>query len=282
MKIIRTIAEIRVVLHPLRVAHSVGLVPTMGALHHGHLSLIEASKKDNDYTVCSIFVNPTQFNNSEDLKFYPRTPEQDLEMLREAGCDVVFMPEVAEMYSGTLRTSLNFSSLETEMEGKYRQGHFNGVGIVVSKLLNIMLPHRAYFGQKDLQQFVIIRQMVNDLSMNTDIIACPIIREKDGLAMSSRNLRLMPQERELAPKIYEAICLCANILKAGGSVPDARKEALDFLDKFGVFRTEYIDVVDMQSLEPIVQFENPAQTAVCIASHLGNVRLIDNLMVHQI
>ena len=279
MQIFETISELRKSLLPLRLQHTLGLVPTMGALHEGHLSLIRASKADNDYTICSIFVNPTQFNNAEDLKHYPRMPEDDLKLLEAEGCNAVFIPEPIEMYPSEPVINIGFGALETDMEGKHREGHFNGVGIVVAKLLNMVQPHRAYFGQKDLQQYTIIRQMVKDLSMDTQVVACPIVRETDGLAMSSRNLRLTTEERKIAPQIYKSLKHCANQLRDGKSVAEARKEAISFLDGLDVFNIEYIDIVSTETLAPISEVSDFEKTAICIAAHLGQVRLIDNLIV---
>ena len=186
---------------------SVGFVPTMGALHDGHLSLIKRSGKENDLTVCSIFVNPIQFNNPADLEKYPRMPEKDSELLKTAGCDVVFLPSTEEIYPGgkTVTVDVDFGMLDKVMEGKFRPGHFSGVAVVVKTLLDIVEPDRAYFGKKDYQQLAVIRHMVNTLHMPVEIVACETVREPDGLAMSSRNLRLTPEERERAPEIYHVL-----------------------------------------------------------------------------
>lgn len=201
MHIFNTISETQQYLKAQqRAGKTIGFVPTMGALHAGHISLIERAKTENDLAVCSIFVNPTQFNNSDDLKKYPRTLERDCEMLRPVGCDVVFAPSAEEMYPSLPQLKMDFGTLETIMEGKFRPGHFNGVGIVVSKLFNIVKPDKAYFGLKDLQQVAVIRRMVQELSFDLEIIPCPTLRETDGLAMSSRNTRLSPEARALAPQ----------------------------------------------------------------------------------
>ena len=183
----------------------IGFVPTMGALHEGHLSLINRAKKDNDIVVCSVFVNPIQFNNPADLEKYPRTPEKDIEKLEQAGCDAVFMPTAEEMYPNKVEDHYDFGDLERVMEGACRPGHFNGVAIVVRKLFEIVTPNRAYFGEKDFQQLAIINKMVSNLNMNLEIVPCPIVREKDGLAMSSRNVRLNETERAIAPKIFATL-----------------------------------------------------------------------------
>jgi pantoate--beta-alanine ligase len=197
---------------------TIGLVPTMGALHKGHISLIEAAKKDNDIVVCSVFVNPTQFNNPEDLAKYPRTFDADRVMLENAGCTAVFAPEVEEMYPGQPVVKMDFGALETVMEGASRLGHFNGVGIVVSKLFNIVKPHHAYFGQKDLQQVAVVRRLISDLSFGIELIICPTVRESDGLAMSSRNTRLDAPERAIASHIYRILTGAGEALKESKKV----------------------------------------------------------------
>ncbi len=184
---------------------SIGFVPTMGALHQGHISLVNRSIKENDCTVVSIFVNPTQFNDPGDLEKYPRTPEEDLKLLRKNGVKVVFMPPIHEIYPKPDQRRFDLGGLDQVMEGATREGHFNGVALVVSKLFRIIKPNRAYFGQKDFQQLVIIRHLVGLLDMNIEIVACPIISEKDGLAMSSRNMRLNPGSEKLAPFIYQTL-----------------------------------------------------------------------------
>lgn len=258
----------------------IGFVPTMGALHQGHLSLIKAAKAQNDVVVCSIFVNPTQFNNAEDYRLYPRLPEADAQMLEEAGCDVLFLPSADEMYADKPRLSFHFGELEQVMEGAHRPGHFNGVATVVSKLFHLVKPHQAFFGQKDLQQFAIIRQLVQDLSFDLDLVCYPIIREEDGLAMSSRNRRLNPAQRAAAPRLYEALQLLKSHLKASG-VESAKEEAVDFLRNYPEIQMEYLEVVDAQTLQPVQSVMGDAQVALCLAAYLGEVRLIDNLLVPE-
>jgi pantoate--beta-alanine ligase len=258
---------------------TLGLVPTMGALHPGHISLIERSQKDNDSTICSIFVNPTQFNNLGDLQKYPRTLEADQLLLQKAGCDAVFAPANEEIYRQPPRLRLDFGTLEQVMEGRFRPGHFNGVGLVVSKLFHMIKPNRAYFGQKDLQQFLIIRQLVNDLSFDLQLVRCPIIREPDGLAMSSRNRRLDPEQRQKAPQIYRALMKAKEMLLGGKSVSAAKMAVqTDFLHQTG-FRLEYFEVVDEETLQPVENTREHPQIALCMAAYLGEVRLIDNLLL---
>jgi pantoate--beta-alanine ligase len=257
---------------------TIGFVPTMGALHAGHISLIESSKKENDLTVCSIFVNPTQFNNPEDLKKYPRTLEKDCEMLDTAQCDVVFAPAAEEMYPALPKLTFDFGSLETVMEGKFRPGHFNGVGIVVSKLFHIVKPDKAYFGLKDLQQVAVIRRMVSDLSFDLEIIPCPTLREADGLAMSSRNMRLSAEARALAPHIHQLLILAKEKLQSGESSETTRVFAADYFSNYPEFTLEYLEIADFDTLDPIAQAHTPGKTAICIAAFLGGVRLIDNIV----
>jgi pantoate--beta-alanine ligase len=284
MLIFNTISETQNYLKSQQKASKrIGFVPTMGALHAGHLSLIERSKTENDLTVCSIFVNPTQFNNLEDLKKYPRTLEKDCEMLQPAGCDVVFAPSAEEMYAKLPQLRMDFGTLETVMEGKFRPGHFNGVGIVVSKLFNVVKPDKAYFGLKDLQQVAVICQMVRDLSFDLEVIPCSTLREIDGLAMSSRNTRLSPEARALAPQIYKVLNLAKEKLQAGFSAKNTQEAVNQHFSDYSeferaAFRLEYFEVADFDSLEPIEAKNEIGKTALCIAAFLGGVRLIDNVV----
>lgn len=273
-----TIADLRQHLSGLRPTHKIGLVPTMGALHEGHLQLVENAKQENDLVVASIFVNPVQFNNPDDLARYPRTLEEDCQKLESVGCDVVFAPSVEEMYPEPPTLRLNFGELETVMEGAFRPGHFNGVGIVVAKLFNIVQPDRAYFGQKDLQQVAVIRRLIRDLSFPVELIRCPIIRETDGLAMSSRNRNLTPTERLQATALFEALNLTLDLLQEGQSVFQAKAAVTGFFDNRPHFRLEYIEIANADTLQPVDEVLAPGQTAICLAAHLGKVRLIDNLV----
>lgn len=257
---------------------SIGLIPTMGALHEGHISLIETAAKQNDITVCSIFVNPTQFNNPEDLAKYPRTLEEDCKMLEDAGCSAVFAPTVDEMYPEQTMLTMNFGLLETVMEGASRPGHFNGVGIVVSKLFNIVQPDRAYFGQKDLQQVTVVKRLVADLSFNLELIVCPTVRENDGLAMSSRNRRLSEAERAHAPIIYKILLDAKEKILAGIDIEETKESVQrEFLVLAG-FELDYFEVVNIKTLQPIHTIGASDTTALCIATFLGQVRLIDNIV----
>lgn len=279
MLIFNTISETQNYLKSQQKAgKSIGFVPTMGALHAGHISLIERSKADNDLTVCSIFVNPTQFNNPEDLKKYPRTLEKDCEMLQSAGCHVVFAPSAEEMYPSLPQLCMDFGTLETVMEGKFRSGHFNGVGIVVSKLFNVVKPDKAYFGLKDLQQVAVIRQMVRDLSFDLEVVPCPTLREIDGLAMSSRNTRLSLEARALAPQIYKVLNLAKEKLETGASTIETQEFVNQHFSNYTEFELEYFEVADFDTLKPIEAKNETGKTAICIAAFLGEVRLIDNIV----
>ncbi|MEI6681742.1 MAG: pantoate--beta-alanine ligase [Bacteroidota bacterium] len=257
---------------------SIGFVPTMGALHAGHLSLISRSKLENDVTVCSIFVNPTQFNNKADLQNYPRTMARDTAVLREAGCDVLFAPSAIEMYpeGESAGLVLDFGKLDKVMEGKFRPGHFSGVATIVEKLFAIVKPARAYFGKKDFQQLAIIRYMVKTLEIPVEIVACEIIREPDGLAMSSRNMRLTIAERNIAPKIYQVL---TKLKEKSGKipVPEAREWAAKKIREIPEFHLDYLEIGDMESLQPVTNWRHKARAMAFIAVFLGDVRLIDNI-----
>ena len=255
---------------------TVGLVPTMGALHAGHASLVERAAFENDLVVVTIFVNPTQFNDPSDLEHYPRTLDQDLEMLRSLRADLVFVPSVREMYPGKDTQTFDLGGLDRVMEGAYREGHFNGVAQIVSKFFLMIHPDRAYFGQKDFQQLVIVRRLVNILNLDLSVVSCPIIREKDGLAMSSRNVRLSKEERKLAPFIYETL-VQAREQKLTLS-PEQVKDwvRLRFLEQ-PLMRLEYFEIVEDKGLTSIQTWDEKVNKVGCLAVHLGEVRLIDNL-----
>ncbi len=282
MKVISELKETNSFIRQLRAGgKTVGFVPTMGALHQGHISLIEASKKENDYTVCSIYVNPTQFNNKEDFETYPNLFAQDKAKLEEAGCDVIFAPSHDSMYPNGVDNLLtfDFGALTSELEGRYIPGHFSGVGIVVSKLLNVVMPDVAYFGQKDLQQFMVIRKLVSDLSIMTEVKSCPTLRETDGLAMSSRNLRLNKEERNIAPLLYSVLKEAKSALIEGQDVGDVQKKAFDTIAANPLFTPEYIEIVDFNSFSLISKGKINNSVAICLSAHLGKARLIDNVIV---
>lgn len=264
--------------HQRQAGKSVGFVPTMGALHTGHLSLISASKAANDLTICSIFVNPIQFNNPDDLSRYPRTLTADCTLLEGAGCDAVFAPSADEMYPDTPALKFNFGDLERVMEGQFRPGHFNGVAIVVSKLFNMVQPDRTYFGQKDLQQVAVVRRMMLDLGFQIELCPQPTLRETDGLAMSSRNRNLTDEERPVAAHIFKVLTLAKEAILAGQSPAEARQLAYAHFAQEPAFRLEYFEIVNAHSLQTVETTQPHNQTALCVAAYLGKVRLIDNFV----
>lgn len=282
MKVFRDIDPLQKYLSECKCSRQkIGLVPTMGALHAGHLSLLRTSLKENDLTVCSIYVNPTQFNNSSDFQLYPRQEKQDLDFLEETGCDVVFIPSDDLMYQEKPKVIFGFGLLEEVMEGKFRPGHFNGVALVVSKLLHLIDPDHAYFGQKDLQQYLIIRQLVVDLGFSVTLHCVPIERGADGLALSSRNLRLTEAEKKLAANIYRHLIVASERLVAGASPEKICAESAEALDDLG-FRTEYFVIADAESLQPLSNVSEGKRVAICVAAYLGDVRLIDNVIVQEV
>ena len=256
----------------------VGFVPTMGALHDGHLTLVRRSKRENDLTVCSIFVNPIQFNNKGDLAKYPRNLRQDSQLLEESGCDLLFAPETTEMYPEVEQVTLNvdFGVLDKVMEGKFRPGHFKGVAIVVKKLFDIVRPARAYFGKKDFQQLAVISHLVNMLQIPVEIVPCETIREVDGLAMSSRNARLTATERNLAPTIYRIL---GEVREKAGKKPvgELKAWAIEKIQENPAFRVEYFEIGDKESLMPVESWNDKVRAMAFVALFLGEVRLIDNI-----
>ncbi|MGD2033648.1 MAG: pantoate--beta-alanine ligase [Bacteroidales bacterium] len=254
----------------------IGLVPTMGALHMGHISLVRNSIAENDLTVVSIYVNPTQFNDRNDLRNYPRTLEKDLEMLNSAGCDIVFVPDNKEMYPEKDTRRFDFGTLGEVMEGKKRPGHFNGVAQIVTKLFNAVKPHRAYFGKKDFQQLAIIRKLVEDLHYSIEIIGCPIIRETDGLAMSSRNTLLSPEERKKAPEIYKTLVQVKKMMSSR-NIPDLERFVEDAVNGTVHLKLDYFQIVNSKTLVPVKKITKAEPVTACIAAFAGKIRLIDNL-----
>ncbi len=257
---------------------TVGFVPTMGALHEGHLSLIRCSKKDNDITVVSIFVNPTQFNDPKDYQRYPRMLERDIELLEKENVDILFAPDEKEMYPEPDNRQFDFGHLDKILEGKYRPGHFNGVAQIVSKLFEAVPAHRSYFGRKDYQQYLIIKELVRKYMphLNMEIIPCPIIREKDGLAMSSRNLLLTPDQRRSATLISQTL-FRARELKDIMSVDEVKQFVIDTIDADPNLKTEYFEIADAQTLLPIENWDETDNIIGLIAVYDGEIRLIDNV-----
>jgi pantoate--beta-alanine ligase len=280
MLVLHKIDEIKAVVSQEKAKNkTIGFVPTMGALHQGHISLINYSKKETDITVCSIFVNPTQFNNQTDLKHYPRTPEADIKLLEDAGCDILYMPEVSDVYPENDIRKFDFGYLDTILEGATRPGHFNGVGQVVSILLEGVKPDKAYFGSKDYQQVMVVKSLVKQLNLKVDIIACPILREADGLAMSSRNTRLNEQERLEAAAIPEMMKLGNQILKLYG-IAEAKKYIVGVVETIPNMKLDYYEVCDAETLQPISEIKPNQKVLSLIAVFVGNIRLIDNWMVN--
>ena len=258
---------------------SIGFVPTMGALHRGHLSLIRKAKEENDICVCSIYVNPTQFNNPNDLEKYPRQLEEDIKLLENINCDILFAPDNEEMYpENEDEMSFNFGELENVMEGKYRPGHFMGVGTIVKKLLDIVKPNRAYFGKKDYQQLLIIRSVCEQYNIDTEIVGCEIIREEDGLAMSSRNKRLSPKQREEAPYIYSVLDY-ASIMGRRMQVTDLKDWVAKKISSNKEMELEYFEVCDANDLSIIKEWGYDQKVMGFIVVNMGDIRLIDNINI---
>ena len=277
MKIINTINELSAELDAYRAAgKSIALVPTMGALHRGHSSLVERAVAENDIVVVSIFVNPTQFNDKNDLKNYPRTLEADCALLEGVGATIAFAPSVEEMYPEPDTREFSFAPLDTVMEGACRPGHFNGVAQIVSKLFYAVEPHKAYFGEKDFQQLAIIRQMVRDLALAVEIVGCPIVREADGLAMSSRNTLLTAEERERALAISRTLFASLNVAKEK-SLAATKAFVEDAINAVPGLELEYFQIVDGNTLQQIGEWSDSDYAVGCIALFCGKIRLIDNI-----
>lgn len=276
MEIIRTVAELKAKLNAARENGSIGLVPTMGALHAGHLSLIERARRENDTVVVSVFVNPTQFNNPNDLATYPRTEEADTAMLREAGVDYAFIPSVEEIYPEPDTRQFALGPVAEVMEGAMRPGHFNGVAQIVSKLFDFTRPTRAYFGEKDFQQIAVIRKMVELEGFDLEIVDCPIKREADGLAMSSRNVRLTPEQRAIAPAIHKALEGSLS-WAADHSVEETKRYVIDEINSFPQMEVEYYEIVDALTMQPVSDWAETDSAVGCVTVFCGDVRLIDNI-----
>jgi pantoate--beta-alanine ligase len=277
MEVVKTVSELRKAIELQRKNNViVGFVPTMGALHEGHLSLVERAGKESGFVVVSIFVNPTQFNNKEDLERYPRDLDYDLNLLKNSPCQLVFSPDVEEMYPEPDTRKFNFGTLESVMEGKFRPGHFNGVAQVVSKFFDMVQPDKAFFGLKDFQQLAIINKMVTMLNYDIDIVPCAIIREPDGLAMSSRNMLLSKEQRENASLISKTL-FEAVILAKSKSVSEVKHWVVDTIDQNPFLQTEYFEIVDDKELITVDDWDAKVNKIGCIAVHCGKVRLIDNV-----
>ncbi len=279
MFLIETKKELQNKLNDLRNLGTVGLVPTMGALHAGHISLVERAVKENKSAVVTIFVNPTQFNDLKDLDRYPRTLSNDLKVLKKTGCKLVFAPSVKEIYPEPDNRKFNFGALETIMEGKYRPGHFNGVAQVVSRLFEMIKPDKAYFGLKDFQQLAVIKSLVQQLQLPVEIVPCRIIREKNGLAMSSRNEMLSAEERKNAALISETL-FKAKELSEQKSVQELAEWIRLTINKNRYLTVEYVEIVDDENLQPIENWNEKNTKVVCVAVYCGKVRLIDNIVLN--
>ncbi len=279
MKVFRKIVDLQNELFEARKKkQSIGLVPTMGALHEGHASLVRRSVKENDITVVSVFLNPTQFNNPNDLATYPRTLEKDCDLLEKNGADYVFAPTAEEMYPTPDKRQFEFPPVSTVMEGKHRPGHFNGVCQVVSRLFYITRPQRAYFGEKDWQQIAVVKAMVKRLKLNIDIVECPIIRESDGLALSSRNTLLAPEERAIAPDIFKYLNESIELAKTH-SLKDTHDYVVSQINATDGLEVEYFSIVDGNTLQDIEKWEDSNYIVGCITVYCGKkpVRLIDHI-----
>jgi pantoate--beta-alanine ligase len=276
-ELVQTIAEIRQRLEPFRSSQITGLVPTMGALHEGHGSLIQQARKETDCLVVSIFVNPLQFGPKEDYTGYPRTPESDLDFCRSLDVDVVFEPEVEEMYPTPSLSTVEVTRITDHLCGPFRPGHFSGVATVVAKLFQIIQPQRAYFGEKDAQQLRVIERMVSDLNLGVTVVSVPTVRESDGLAVSSRNQYLSPEERGVAPVLYQALQAAQQAIAEG--VLDSRevqKRGLAVLEQEQSVTVEYLEIVDPEEMQPVERISGPVRVAGAI--RIGATRLIDNLL----
>jgi len=278
MKVYKTKSELIFFLSKIKKdKKSIGFVPTMGALHEGHLSLVEKSMKKNDFTVVSIFVNPTQFDNKEDLGKYPKTFDNDVKLLESVNCDVLFFPSVEEIYNDTIEAeNFNFDGLEHKMEGKYRDDHFNGVGTIVKTLFEIVRPNKAYFGRKDFQQLQIVKKMVEKHGLPIKIKGCDIYRENDGLAMSSRNTRLTKEYRESAPFIYKTLKKAKKKIKEK-SANEVMEWVRKQFEKHPLLELEYFTIADEKTLETATIIDSGKKYRAFIAVFAGDIRLIDNI-----
>jgi len=254
----------------------IGLVPTMGALHEGHLSLVKKAGEETDYVVVSIFVNPTQFNDLNDLEKYPRKEDQDLKLLEKTSCNIVFTPEVKTMYPEPDTRNFDFGKLGEVMEGAFRTGHFNGVAQIVSRLFSIVKPDVAFFGMKDFQQIAIIRSMVKQLKLPVEIVSCPVIRDNDGLAKSSRNERLTKEQRENAPWIYHVLKEAQSKVQTM-TVPELKDWVVSEINKNSGLKTQYFEVVDSETLMPVENWNQTKDRTGCVAVFCGDIRLIDDI-----
>ena len=279
MRIISTVRGLSDLLLKSIENRTLGFVPTMGALHSGHLSLVKKSCSENDFTICSIFVNPTQFDNSQDLKKYPSQLNSDLILLEESGCDFVFTPSIEEIYPENYQPkTYSFGLLENVMEAVNRPGHFSGVAMVVSRLFSIVKPQKAYFGEKDFQQLAIVKSMVEQDKIPVQIIACPIVREPSGLAMSSRNSRLTEHQRRASSRIYSRLCQVLK-MQPNHTIAELKNWVLQEFNKDSDLALEYFEISNPNTLIPSLNWSSSATHIACIAIFVGEVRLIDNILL---
>ncbi len=277
MKVVNNVAALHAALADCP-QEGIGFVPTMGALHAGHRSLVERARRENDTVVVSVFVNPTQFNDKNDLRNYPRTPEADCAVLEAAGADIVFMPSVEEVYPEPDTRIFDFGQIVKVMEGATRPGHFNGVAQVVSRLFDLVRPRRAYFGQKDFQQIAVIKAMVAQLGIDIEIVECAIVRGEDGLALSSRNELLTPEHRQAAPHIYATISQCSE--KMASMTPEELTEwVIKTIDSNPLLKTIYFEAVDAKSMQRVEHWSDSERIQGCCAVQAGDIRLIDNIKI---
>ncbi len=280
MRTVTKISQVRAIISSARHrGQQVGLVPTMGGLHAGHLSLIEAARANDDLVAISIFVNPTQFGPREDYEEYPRELAQDAQLAEQAGVDIIFAPSVEEMYPQGFSTYVEVEELTAGLCGGYRPGHLRGVTTIVAKLLNIIQPHVAYFGEKDYQQLVVIKRIVTDLNMPVEIVGLPTVREPDGLALSSRNQYLNADERQAAPLLYQALTAGAELVRKGAAGPEAAEHIRQMLDGEPLFRVQYVEAVHPETLQS-VPYSGPPMV-IAAAVYLGDTRLIDNIKMEE-
>ncbi|QCX33224.1 pantoate--beta-alanine ligase [Caloramator sp. E03] len=279
MEIIRSVTEMKSVIWDIKnTKKSIGFVPTMGYLHDGHKSLIERARLENDTVVVSIFVNPTQFGPGEDFERYPRDEERDKKVCLDAGCDIIFMPESQDMYKDNYSTYVEVLNLTEGLCGASRPGHFRGVATVVTKLFNIVKPDRAYFGEKDAQQLIVIKRMVEDLNMDVEVVGCPIVRERDGLALSSRNTYLNEDERVQALNLYKSLNLAKNMIDKGErDVKIIRDEMIKLINTAKDAKIDYVEFVDTENLKPINIIKG--EVLIALAVKIGKTRLIDNIKI---
>ena len=278
MKVFKTKTKLKVFLHSLIPEKTIGFVPTMGALHEGHLELITASKNECEITICSIFINPTQFNNDSDFLNYPKTIEKDFKKLKELNCDIVYTPSIKDLYNDKEKAKkFNFGTLAENMEGKFRVGHFNGMATVVEKFFKIIKPNKAYFGQKDLQQLQIVKELVKQMNLYIEVKSISTVREKNGLAKSSRNKLLSKEQKNNAALIYDCLNYCLKNKTKG--IKKLKSYIQTKFKQQKNLKLEYVEFVDLKSMLPIKKWQNEKENAVCIAAYIDNVRLIDNIIL---